>query len=575
MTMDRHEPFEELISASLAGDITDDERRRLDAHLDSCARCRDTLRAFADQRRIIAGLRQVAPPRDLGARVRGGIEAGAFVPLPWWRRPAVILATVGGGLAAVAGVLLALVVLGALPDQSAVGNSPTPSASLSAAPSASVVASATPVPASPSVAPSASAAPTPTPAPTVQPSPEPDAYLALTGPFANLLLTARDGAPGAPLVEAETVPPGGPTEGELSPDGDWFAYGPPFGQKGTWEVFATRIGEASGRDTPVAIGATAISIEGQDGGSFLQHMAWSPDGRYLAFTVSGLGDGSVDAFVFDPSTGATTRLTDVGSAYAGSWVENPDQPGTYDLWVSVAGPEPVSYLVPVVDDRGAPLEDVDPAATALSTLDGVFQPIVSPNGAFVIYWRGTMAQSGADWTLAEGGAPYLAEHRWEAGRTASFENERQLFADLTIGRSAFASGAVAWGPDSDAYAFWDLEWTGTSQGSNGVEYPDPERVYFSHATDARGITQTHALDAGDIPAGTRVVDVAIAPTGRHLAITAARPSAGLMDPPHADLLLVTRNTGSQADEVRVLGSGADGGGWYGPAGYVLRGGPAE
>jgi hypothetical protein len=517
----------------------------------------------------------VAPPRDLGARVRGGIEAGAFVPLPWWRRPAVILATVGGGLAAVAGVLLALVVLGALPDQSAVGNSPTPSASLSAAPSASVVASATPVPASPSVAPSASAAPTPTPAPTVQPSPEPDAYLALTGPFDNLLLTARDGATGETLVEAETVPPGGPTEGELSPDGDWFAYGTPFGQKGTWEVFATRIGEASGRDTPVAIGATAISIEGQDGGSFLQHMAWSPDGRYLAFTVSGLGDGSVDAFVFDPSTGVTTRLTDVGSAYAGSWVENPDQPGTYDLWVSVAGPEPVSYLVPVVDDRGAPLEDVDPAATALSTLDGVFQPIVSPNGAFVIYWRGTMAQSGADWTLAEGGAPYLAEHRWEAGRTASFENERQLFADLTIGRSAFASGAVAWGPDSDAYAFWDLEWTGTSQGSNGVEYPDPERVYFSHATDARGITQTHALDAGDIPAGTRVVDVAIAPTGRHLAITAARPSAGLMDPPHADLLLVTRNTGSQADEVRVLGSGADGGGWYGPAGYVLRGGPAE
>jgi anti-sigma factor RsiW len=575
MTMDRHEPFEELISASLAGDITDDERRRLDAHLDSCARCRDTLRAFADQRRIIAGLRQVAPPRDLGARVRGGIEAGAFVPLPWWRRPAVILATVGGGLAAVAGVLLALVVLGALPDQSAVGNSPTPSASLSAAPSASVVASATPVPASPSVAPSASAAPTPTPAPTVQPSPEPDAYLALTGPFDNLLLTARDGATGETLVEAETVPPGGPTEGELSPDGDWFAYGTPFGQKGTWEVFATRIGEASGRDTPVAIGATAISIEGQDGGSFLQHMAWSPDGRYLAFTVSGLGDGSVDAFVFDPSTGVTTRLTDVGSAYAGSWVENPDQPGTYDLWVSVAGPEPVSYLVPVVDDRGAPLEDVDPAATALSTLDGVFQPIVSPNGAFVIYWRGTMAQSGADWTLAEGGAPYLAEHRWEAGGTAGFESERQLFADLTIGRSAFASGAVAWGPDSDAYAFWDLEWTGTSQGSNGVEYPDPERVYFSHATDARGITQTHALDAGDIPAGTRVVDVAIAPTGRHLAITAARPSAGLMDPPHADLLLVTRNTGSQADEVRVLGSGADGGGWYGPAGYVLRGGPAE
>lgn len=568
MTMNRHEPFEEFISASLAGDITDDERRRLDAHLDSCAQCRDTLRAFADQRRIIAGLRQVSPPRDLGARVRGGIEAGAFAPLPWWRRPAVIFAGVGGGLAAVAGVLLALVILGALPDQSAVGNSPTPSVSLSAAPSASVVASSTPVPASPSAAPSASLQPSPTAVPTPEPSPEPDAYLALTGPFDNLLLTARDGATGETLVEAETVPPGGPTEGELSPDGDWFAYWTPVGEKGTWEIFATRIGEASGRDSTVAVGGTAISIESQAGGSFLDHTAWSPDGRYLAFTVSGMGDGSVDAFVFEPQTGVATRLTDVGTAYAGSWVENPDEPGSYDLWVSVAGPEPVSYLVPVLDDAGAPLEDIDPAAEALATLDGVFQPTVSPNGAFVIYWRGTMSQSGADWTLADGGAPYLAEHRWEAGGTASFENERQLFADLTIGRSAFASGAVTWGPDSDAYAFWDLQWTGTSQGTNGVEYPDPQRVYFSHATDARGITQAHALDVDDIPADTRVVDVAIAPTGRHLAITVARPSAGVMDPPHADLLLVTRNTGSQPDEVLVLGSGDDG--WFGPAGYDLR-----
>ena len=62
---DRHDEFEELISASLHGDITDEERRRLDAHLDRCATCRGTLAAFAEQRRIMAGLRHVAPPRDL------------------------------------------------------------------------------------------------------------------------------------------------------------------------------------------------------------------------------------------------------------------------------------------------------------------------------------------------------------------------------------------------------------------------------------------------------------------------------------------------------------------------------
>ena len=86
MTMNRHEPFEELISASLSGDLTDLERQRLDAHLDGCAECRAALASYAEGRRIVAGLRHIAPPRDLGARVRAGIERGAFAPLPWWRR---------------------------------------------------------------------------------------------------------------------------------------------------------------------------------------------------------------------------------------------------------------------------------------------------------------------------------------------------------------------------------------------------------------------------------------------------------------------------------------------------------
>ena len=50
MSMNRHEPFEELISASLHGDLTADERTRLDAHLDGCEQCRSTLASFSDQR---------------------------------------------------------------------------------------------------------------------------------------------------------------------------------------------------------------------------------------------------------------------------------------------------------------------------------------------------------------------------------------------------------------------------------------------------------------------------------------------------------------------------------------------
>ena len=99
MTMNRHEPFEELISGSLTGDLTDAERERLDAHLDTCAACRATLAAFADQRRIVAGLRHIAPPRDLGARVRAGVERRGFRVVPWWRRPAVMFGGVGGAVA--------------------------------------------------------------------------------------------------------------------------------------------------------------------------------------------------------------------------------------------------------------------------------------------------------------------------------------------------------------------------------------------------------------------------------------------------------------------------------------------
>ena len=126
MSMNRHEPFEELISASLHGDLTADEQARLDAHLDTCAQCRGTLAAFSEQRRIMAGLRHVAPPRDLAARVRTGIERGAAADLPRWRRPPVMVAGIGGGLAVVAGALLAIVLLNGSPTSPPVGNaSPT------------------------------------------------------------------------------------------------------------------------------------------------------------------------------------------------------------------------------------------------------------------------------------------------------------------------------------------------------------------------------------------------------------------------------------------------------------------
>jgi hypothetical protein len=151
-----------------------------------------------------------------------------------------------------------------------------------------------------------------------------------------------------------------------------------------------------------------------------------------------------------------------------------------------------------------------------------------------------------------------------AGGTYRFDSERPLFSDLTIDQNAFTSASITWGGDGDAYAVWNTDWAGDSQGTN-VLYPDPARVYFGHATDPRGLTQLHAIDADDVAEGLVVVDVKVSPTGRHLVITAREPLAGDLDAPRAELLLVERNTGAVKDRVRVLGTSEDG--WIGPAAF--------
>lgn len=580
MTMNRHESFEELISASLNGDLTDLERQRLDTHLDSCEQCSATLAAFADQRRIIAGVRHVAPPRDLGARVRTGIERGRFASMPWWRRPATIFAGVGGSLAAVAGALLAMVLLNGSPDEPQLGDvSPTPTASTAQEPSDAVTTlppvqssrpSAEPASAEPASAAPASAAPSPSvgpsesavPAPTATPaeaSPEPDVYLALTGPFDNLGLTLRHGPTGETITELDT-PSGPPIAAELSPDGQWLAYITQLGQSGMNEVRVSRIAAAPGDESPIGVGGTVVLGESLAGSPFLEQMSWSSEGRYLAFTLAEPDGGKTDVWVFDTENGEPRQLSDVGHAYAGDWIPG-DDGVTSRLWVSLAQERPISYVLALRDD--APLGPADPAEIGTNRADGVFQPLLSSDGGLAIFWRGRMARVGEAWLFSEGGAPYLAEHDIRAG-TFSFANERGLFSDLTIGRDAFTSAAIAWGTDGDAYAVWNTEWTGISQ-SGDKPYPDPERVYFGHATDPRGLTQTHAIDEGDLPAEASVVDVKASPTGRHLLITALRPIGGIGEAPRADLFFVERMTGDVADDVFTLGSADDG--WFGPAAF--------
>jgi putative zinc finger protein len=585
MTMNRHEPFEELISASLTGDLTDVERQRLDAHLDSCAACRATLAAFADQRRIVAGLRHLAPPRDLGARVRTGVERGAFATLPWWRRPAVMFAGVGGSLAAVAGVLLALVLLNGSPDDAEVGGatpSPTAATTTAVTPSPSEEPRTTlppilptpPPDASPvesTAPPSASVEPSPTTTP-VPPSPEPDVFLALTGPFDNLNLTVQEpapsGEPPAPIAQVEVVeaPNGPPIAAELSPDGQWLAFIAELGQSGQNEVRVTRVAAAPG-DTlsPLDVGGVVILGRSVAGTPFLERLAWSPDSRRLAYTLADPdADGATDVWIFEPGASEPVRLTDFGNAYAASWI--PTREGDADasrLWVSIASDEPASYVLDLT--RAEEIAVADPIEDAVQDAPGVFLPTLSPDGRLAIYWTGRMArQEGLGWIMSDGGEPYLAEH--DIGdATYEFFNERPLFSDLRVDREGFASAAISWGADGDAYAVWDAAWTGDSQGTDDSQYPDRLRVYFGHATDARGLTRSHAIDEADLPEDGNVVDVKVSPTGEHLLVTVRHPLEGDLSVPRADLLLIKRNTGDVADEVDTLNFNNEG--WFGPAAF--------
>ena len=578
----RHQRSEELISASLSGDLSQAEHAELAAHLRSCATCRATMTAFSEQRRMVAGLRHLAPPRDLHARVRTGIAAAS---VPWWRRPAAIIAGVTGASAMVAGALLGLVVLN--DDRPNVGQvSPTPSAISSASlePTDAPIPTAQPSgPALPTLPPPETPAPTPGPGETAQPtpaptptgpastaSPEPDVFVAVTGEFDNPAMTVRDGTDSETIAEAAT-PAGEPIAAALSPDGQWLVYITVNGASGFNEVSATRIAVAEPSDDPDASPPVESSIELDEtvdlgasvaGSPFLEQLFWSPDSRYLAYTLADVEGRGTDVWIFEPGVGEPQRLTETGTAYAGSWVAN--GAGSSLLWVSTAADTPRSDLV-VFDDNAGPITPIDPAESDIPHAENVFQPLLSPNGAFVIFWSGRMSDAGEEWLFSEGGAPWLAQNTADGQGGFEFTSAREVFRDVTVRRDGFRSAAISWGPDSNAFAVWQTEWTGTSQSSE-EEYPDPARVYFTHATDPRGLTQVHAIDPADIPEDAFVVDVEVSPTGRHLVITAGHPRGGIGDPLRADLILVTRNTGDVADDVEFLGRAEDG--WFGPAAYL-------
>lgn len=517
-----HEVAEELISASLTGDLSGGEAADLAAHLAGCERCTATAAAWADSRRLLSGIRHVPAPRDLGARVRAGIEGGRTVEVPWYRRPIFAVASVGA-LAAAALVMAVIVTLPDAPPPVATGSPlATASATISDA-------------ASPTSVPTESAAPTAEP-PLAPLPPDYRVEYAFDVPgdiTQGSTVKVIDQATGDPirtLVPGVDIDGGQPIQAALSPDGAWLALRIFQDAVPRELVYAV---ELDG-DAVVELGASMLD-------TFAERLLWSPDGRFLVTTLVAEGTGDANVTGFDSQTGEVVRLTGTGNAYAASWESDSI------LWMSLAGPEPTSWRF----DLSGGLGNEGELGTAAPPVHDVFLPTLSPDGQTVIFWRGSLSQGGAGWTFDNGGVLNLAASDYLDGATPDVA---PLFVEAP---GPIAVARVAWAADSDAYAVWGLGYV-QSEG-------DPRSVYLGHLSLEEGrLSQRQRLDDSDVPDGATVIDVAPAPDGRHLALTVVYPIPGDLAQPVAELLLVTRNFGDEADAVQRLGPTEI---WVGPGIY--------
>ena len=527
MTFRANHP-DELISASLTGDLTDAERAELDAHLARCDRCRATLAAFKTERRILSGLPIAYPPRDLSARVRSGIESGRL-GAPWWRRRGGLVALVASGTTVAAAVVAILVLSNFQPPPVGQATS-SPEATLSSAPSSSQTQSA-----APSVE--------PTDPPLFALGPGELGYLELSGaPFGALRLTLINDATGASM-DLGTVS-GPPIAASLSPDGEWLAYITVKGETGANEVWALHLTDAN----VIPLGCSVAA-------PFTDRLAWSPFSNFLGYTLTAvdLGPnsgcppndakaGTTSPWLFEPfSGGYTSRVDLAGDAYAAPML------GT-DLGLfmfSLAGAMPTTVA-------GCWFCDGPPVQVG----NDVFMPLVSPDGNRALFWAGTMASSGSGWQFSLGGMPQISGDFRSTGPASPWVGT-PLFTDLTpVGGAAFAYGKFVWGPDSDLIAFWDGDWTGAPQSADG-NYPSAG-LYVGRASQLLSAASALPLD---LPEGAWIVDVVFAPDGASVVVTIGLASAGIGDPPASLLFRYPLDGG---DPIPIAHGGVEQS-WGGPA----------
>ncbi|HEX2194380.1 MAG TPA: hypothetical protein VHK63_05410, partial [Candidatus Limnocylindria bacterium] len=413
---------------------------------------------------------------------------------------------------------------------------------VSASASATQPASLTPPP---TTNPSVEGTPTPKPsAPTTALETGQVGYLQVDGqPQREIRLSFVNDATG---TLTRLGPTGGPpVVAALSPTNEFLAYAVDLGLSGARQVRVTRLSDGA----TTVLGCTVPR-------AFADRLAWSDDGRWLAYTLTPIdlggsvdcggvtGDGTrSDVWVYDAvATGEAIALTRAGNAFAADFVASNQQDGEYPVLISYAGEEPYTEAYSFITDRPQPRR-----------VEGVFLPLMSADGTRALFWRGRMEQvADGGWHFVDGGLPYLSGEPVDGQPSWSGE---PLFADLEpVGGAAFESGQFGWSPDGMLVGFWLGEWTGAPQSGDG-SYPSPRDVYVGRAGDLLSAQSRVPLELQE---QQRVVDVALDGESETALVTVVQPSAGDLAVPASTLYRVPVAGGEPA----ILGTAAS---WTGPA----------
>jgi hypothetical protein len=455
-----HDRARALTSDELLAVLDPDDADWLGRHLAACTECRREHEAFTADRELLRSLRDkpIEPPRDLWAQTSAALDREAGKRQPIGTGAARRSATAGDrrtrapwrGLSAnaAAGALILLVIAGT-------ALLPGLFSTLGQAPSGSPVAQGS-VPAAPT--PIAVAA-----NPIVQGSTAADGSL-------EIMFTDIDAV--CPRARPECVPPPGggsvQTLGQLSAKASTMTISPddhkvvfeavggtaregkiyvvPVPTSGTEQTPPPTAATGSGspepatsapgspEPTPVAtpVATPVGQMEIASGVTVVGEVAYSPDGRYLAFSAAPIDRSTgPDLYLWSAENSTAVAVTSDHETYFSAWLGSqilashvavpaePAQPGN-----SSASAQPAATGT-TGPGEGKPIEGhatsflLDPSTLARTELtqQDVWMPVVDPSSRFVAYWSGTLrSKDGVTWELDSG---QLVIDLWSTGAGTS------------------------------------------------------------------------------------------------------------------------------------------------------------